>query len=282
MLAMSSIDEAFEAALAVIGGNGALAEAQRHLVLAPAAKRVRPKFVIACGKLLDVSADKLLESASAVELFHAASLLHDDIVDDAESRRERPSANALYGNHMAVLAGDQLLSNALRLLASQPQASLIVAEAAKTLQAMTEAVALEAKLRGQAQTSTEEVIQIVDGKTGVLFGLSGYLAGIAAGDVAAAERLSLAGRLAGRAFQIRDDIDDLDEDAAGGVPTLPQIVGIEESEQAVTDALAQACEALEPYSEHPAYRPLIENIYQLARTPLPARSSEDSWFTLKT
>ncbi len=262
------MDAAFDDFLAGhVAGDGTLGRAARHLLNAPKAKRVRPKFVLACGRLLGVAEKELFESAAAVELMHTGSLLHDDIIDEASERRARPSVNTLYGNTMALLAGDQLLSRSLLAL-TMVKSGDATKQAALTFIELTEAVALEDELN-PAEATRANVIKIADGKTGALFGLCGYLAGLAAKDPVAAKRLMKAGRMAGRAFQIRDDIDDLAEDIANSVPTLPQLVSREEAENVITDALQAAVAQLKPYTVRPSYQGLVENMYLLARTPKP-------------
>src|SRR6202012_3025184 len=93
-----------------ITSEGLIAKAERHLLDAPKAKRVRPRFLLACGTLLGISASDLQEVAAAVEIMHTATLLHYDIIDKANERRGLPSTNAQYGNPIALLAGDWLFS----------------------------------------------------------------------------------------------------------------------------------------------------------------------------
>jgi len=249
-----------------VTGGKAITAAQRHLLDAPKAKRVRPKFMLTCGRLLGVPDEELLESAVAVELMHTGSLIHDDLIDEADERRGRPSVNRLYGNTMALLAGDGLLSRAVLSLSGVKNGAEATREAAKTFIELTEAVAVEAELT-LADATPEGVIRIADAKTGALFGLCGFLAGLAAEDLEAAVRLESAGRLAGRAFQIRDDIDDLTEDVANGVPTLPQLVSGKEAERIVRNALHDAITQLKPYADRSGYGTLIDDIYKLARIP---------------
>src|SRR5688500_11603790 len=87
-----------------------LREAVRRLCLAPGAKRVRPRLVAHFGEALGVPPAGLVDVAVAAELIHAGSLLHDDVVDHARLRRGRPTANAEWGNLVAVLSGDLCLT----------------------------------------------------------------------------------------------------------------------------------------------------------------------------
>ena len=225
-LQLNGMLDKFEIILAKqLDGNDLLSEAKKHLFKSKNAKRVRPRFLFACGKLLNIPEPKLFKMACAVELIHTASLLHDDIVDNAMKRRKLPSVNAKFGNNMALLAGDQLLARALLLLADTPQSQKSVKAAAKTLLKMSDAVALEENLRNKKPGTNEQLLSIADGKTGALFALCGSLAGYTANDNIAAEKLSQVGNLLGRIFQINDDIDDLKEDKEDKTQTLPQIFG---------------------------------------------------------
>ncbi len=251
-----------------ITGHGLLSKAERHLLGSSAAKRVRPRFLFACGRLLDLPETTLWDAACAVELTHTASLIHDDIVDRTLQRRTLLSVNVAFGYGGAVLAGDKLLTRALVLLTGTPRPADAVRVAAKAVAAMSDATAREVELRGSTSTTYDEVISVTDGKTGALFSLCGSLAGLAANNDAAIERLGSAGGLLGRVFQINDDIDDMEEDAKDGIPTLPQVVGIEEARNEANRSFNEALSVLEPYSHHQAYPSLITDVRKLARMEL--------------
>jgi octaprenyl-diphosphate synthase len=266
---MLVMHETFEQRLAqLIVGSGMLAQAERHLLGSTAAKRVRPRFLLACGALLDVPPALLEDLACAVELIHTATLLHDDIVDGATERRKLPSVNKAFGVEVAVLAGDGLLGQALLLFADSPRPGEAVKVAAQTVSVMAEAVVLEIELHDDANATADEMLSIADGKTGALFALCGYLAGLAANDLAAAERLAHVGRLMGRVFQIKDDIDDLEEDTANGTPTLSRVVGSQAALTKADESYAELLALLEPYQDHAAYPALIEAIQRITRTEL--------------
>jgi heptaprenyl diphosphate synthase len=183
-----------------------LVSAARHLVQA-GGKRARPWFTMLLGEAFGLSAGPLCDLAVCVELIHAASLLHDDVVDDGTRRRGRPTANAVWGNLTSVLSGDLLLTLALTELRQHP-ASLHHA-AVDTVAAMTRATLREAAARGQVELSPERWFQIAEGKTGALFGLCGRGVGLLAERDDDAERLARAGNHLGLAFQVADDLDDL-------------------------------------------------------------------------
>lgn len=264
------MDEAFNDYLnSYITGSGIIVKAERHLLSTPGAKRIRPGLVFACGRLFGVSKKELLDSAVGVELMHTGSLLHDDIIDKADTRRGRPSVNARYGNSMAILAGDRLLSRSALAFTRTKNSVEATKQAALTFVEITGAMGMEEELK-PANATPAKVLKLADGKTGALMGLCGYLVGLAADDMTAAERLGAAGRLLGRAFQLRDDIEDIEEDIANEVPTLPQLVSKEEVETVIVDTLRQVVEQLKPYSDRPGYTELVESIYRLTRTSMPS------------
>ncbi len=213
-----------------------LGDAERHLLQTEKAKFVRPAYVFACGSALGLTNDQLLNEAGAVELMHTGTLLHDDIIDGATERRGKASVNAKYGNKLAILGGDALFAQSLALLLNTPQPEKAVGIAAKTLMNITEAVAAELDTYQTKAATKEQLLEIVDGKTGALFALCGYLAGLAGNNIKAAEQFSHIGMLMGQVFQINDDIDDLEEDKRSNVLTIPLLLG-EEAARAHVDSI---------------------------------------------
>ena len=100
-------------------------------------KRLRPILVLLSAKLFGEINEQTLRSATFVEMVHSATLIHDDVVDDANSRRKKASVKAQFGNLSAVLAGDYLLAQAMLLL-SQPEDHAILQEMLRTTAAMSE------------------------------------------------------------------------------------------------------------------------------------------------
>lgn len=183
-----------------------LIAAARHLVLA-GGKRARPWLTMLLGEVFAVPSSSLRDLAVCVELIHAASLLHDDVVDAGTRRRGRPTANALWGNLEAVLSGDLLLTLALEQL--RPHPSPVHHAAVDTVAAMTRATLHEAAARGRVDLTLEQWIRIAEGKTGALFALCGRGVGLLADEPVGAERLAEAASALGLAFQVADDLDDL-------------------------------------------------------------------------
>ncbi|MBL9037582.1 MAG: polyprenyl synthetase family protein, partial [Archangium sp.] len=198
--------------MALLGGdapkaNDSLVTAARHLILG-GGKRARPLLVKVFGETLRIGDDpRLVDIGVSAELIHAASLLHDDVVDGGMFRRGKPTANARWGNIVSVLAGDLVLSGGLhRLAVVDPRLSR---SALAVVTEMTRAAIAEVEARGNLDTTLEQLRSIGEGKTGSLFGWCGAAVGTLAGDASAAERFDQFGRRIGVAFQIADDIRDI-------------------------------------------------------------------------
>ena len=184
-----------------------LLDAARHLCLGGGAKRARPRLVFAFGEVVGTKAEGLIDVAVAAELIHAASLLHDDVVDDGTVRRGRPTVNTVWGNTVAVLSGDLLLSIAFDHLKGLPPA--ILSDALSTVLDMTRAAIMEVCQRGRVDVPVSRWRTVAEGKTGALFGWCGRAAAHLAGDEDAVERFDRCGRHLGVAFQLADDLKDL-------------------------------------------------------------------------
>jgi octaprenyl-diphosphate synthase len=196
-------------------------------------KRLRPKLVLLIGEAVGLDRAKGLPLAYAVELLHNASLLHDDVVDGTEIRRSRPTANQVFGDKPALLAGDYLSASALDIvftLNNVHLASCIV----KTIKKMAEGELLEIEHAADFHDKLDVYLQIIYLKTASLFELCTMAPGIVVG-LGADELDALAefGRSIGMAFQIVDDIINLaphdqdDKDAYNDIAerksTLPLI-----------------------------------------------------------
>lgn len=183
-----------------------LMEAARHLILG-GGKRARPMLVRLFGDAVGVPSEPLVECAVAAEMIHSASLLHDDVVDAGMFRRGRPTVNARWGNIVAVMSGDLILSSTLlrlvRLDARLAQSALAV------VSEMTRAAIAEVEARGVMDLPMSQLLYIAEGKTGSLFGWCGQAAALLANNPEAVQRFDGFGRNLGLAFQIADDIRDI-------------------------------------------------------------------------
>jgi len=251
-----------------------LAEATRYALLAPG-KRLRPRLVLlaaeACGGLLDDA----LPAASAVEMIHTYSLVHDDLpaMDDDDLRRGRPTCHKVFGEAVAILVGDALLARAFEILASDVRPAERAAHCCAVLGRAAGATALVGGqasdlAAGIAADDIPSLESIHRRKTGALITAAVELGGIVAG--ATREQLAslrVYGQNLGLAFQITDDLLDvsgaqddvgkrLAKDADRGKATYPQLLGIEASRARAAELIDRACEAVKTFGD--AAQPLVE------------------------
>jgi octaprenyl-diphosphate synthase len=203
----------------VLGSESRLAHGAQRLVLAPGAKRARAHVCRSLADVLDVDVGVAVEIAAIVELVHGASLLHDDVVDRSDLRRGLPTVNATDGNAFAVLCGDLALAKALSLAAALPGGFLLLTDTLDVVERMTRAAVFEVEARGrlpESGTGLQVWTEMVQGKTGALFGLCGSLVARAA-NVDDVTRLAMKRGLEsiGLAFQLLDDLADVAGTDAG-------------------------------------------------------------------
>jgi octaprenyl-diphosphate synthase len=171
-------------------------------------KRIRPALLLLSAKLLGYRGDGAVKLASVVEIIHTATLVHDDIIDDAQTRRGRPAANTQWGNSMCVLAGDWLYMQAFR-IAVQERNFRILDVLTELTQQMVEGELLQMEKLGRP-IPLHEYLDLIYRKTACLFSVCMRAGGILGGATAAQEeRLGQYGRDLGMAFQIVDDVLDL-------------------------------------------------------------------------
>jgi heptaprenyl diphosphate synthase len=219
-------------ALAVAADDEMLDVTARHL-LAAGGKRFRPLMVLLASHLGDPDAGGVVPSALVVELTHLATLYHDDVMDEAAVRRGVPSANAEWGNTVAILTGDFLFARASELVAD-------LGPEAVRLQSRTFARLVRGQIRETVGPSPEEdpvehYLAVLADKTGSLIATSArfgaWLSGAPAEQV---ETVTRFGEAIGVAFQLADDVIDVvsDGEESGktpgtdlreGVPTLPSL-----------------------------------------------------------
>jgi octaprenyl-diphosphate synthase len=195
------------------GGPGVAGAAARHLIAA-GGKRVRPLLVVlsarACGgPPHDAARAAELKLMQAAELTHAATLLHDDVLDDGRVRRGVPAARVLWGNAASVLGGDFLLVRALELAAASRVPGALD-ELLEAIARMIDGEALQLAHRGRADLDAQAYRAVVDGKTASLFAWCGRAGARLAGASRAIDALGEYGLRLGRAFQIVDDVLDVE------------------------------------------------------------------------
>jgi geranylgeranyl pyrophosphate synthase len=235
-------------------------------------KRLRPLLVYATGDALGADAARLDAPAAAVEIIHAYSLVHDDLpaMDDDALRRGRPTCHVAFGEAAAILAGDALQALAFELLAGDRTLADAPAVLVDMLHTLAAACGSQGMAGGQAfdlaavgaRIDAGELERMHVHKTGALIRASVRLGALAArcddADLLAA--LDRYGHAIGLAFQIRDDILDVEgdsatlgktagKDAANDKPTYPAILGLQGSRTRLGDLTAAAVAALAPWGE---------------------------------
>jgi geranylgeranyl diphosphate synthase type II len=282
------IEQALEASLPSLVPAGAatfgvdrLVDSMRYSLQTPG-KRIRPLLLLAVAETFGTPAERLARFAAGLEMIHAYSLIHDDLpaMDDDDLRRGLPTNHVVYGDGMAILAGDALLTEAFVVMLEP------IAEAhfqGRALQEIARAAGREGMVGGQAADLMADAVHGGDGatgdgpqadvellqaiharKTGALLRVSAWAGGLLAGapehDLVHLENF---GRRFGLAFQIADDIKDETAptavtgkreggDRLSGKLTYPAMFGVERSLAMLTEELDAARAALEPLTKDPS------------------------------
>ena len=255
---------------------------------------LRPALTLTCAEVCgaDPKCDAARVLSATVELIHISTLVHDDVLDEADLRRKKPTINALRGNEAAVILGDWLIASSFRLIASlgRPDFDLALGEATRQVCAGEIHQLIK---RGDDRLSVEEYLDIVSGKTGALLVVCAKLGGsLGTSETNILGGLETYANHLGIAFQIQDDILDADSssekigksagrDAALGKLTLPGILardasgadlpvdaenrrkfilehgGLQKAHEFACDHVERAIEALGGLEDHPARDRLI-------------------------
>ena len=267
-----------------------LIEAMRYASL-NGGKRFRPFLVVESASLFDVSRQNALMAGAALESMHCYSLVHDDLpaMDNDDLRRGQPTAHKAFDEATAILAGDGLLTFAFDIL-SRPETHTDPRVRIELVMALSRASGVGGMAGGQmldlaaegrfiqnraAQTFTEQDVRTLQGmKTGALLRFAcqagGILAAAAAPQRAALERYGIA---VGQAFQIADDLLDLEgdpalvgkqtgKDAAAGKATMVSVLGVASAKARLKALVAEAEQALVPFGSAAAV--LIEGAHFVA------------------
>jgi octaprenyl-diphosphate synthase len=172
-------------------------------------KRIRPALLLLTAKMLGDVSPMDVRLAAVVEFIHNATLVHDDVIDAADTRRGRPSANSHWGNPMTVLAGDWLYMQSFAVALAEKNFDVLNTLIDIT-QKMVEGELLQLTVLGKSQITERQLLDIVERKTAYLFSGCTKLPAIAAGmNHGSAERLAEVGKCLGMAFQLVDDLLDL-------------------------------------------------------------------------
>ena len=191
-------------------------------------KQMRPMFVFLTAKMLGEIGEKTYDAASLVELLHTATLVHDDVVDDANERRGYFSVNALWKNKIAVLVGDYMLSRIL-LLSLEKENTELLKIVARSVREMSEGELLQIEKTRRLDITEDIYFEIIKKKTASLIATCCEAGAISVGENDWAETMFSFGELVGITFQIKDDIFDYGSSDKIGKPT-----GIDIREQKMT------------------------------------------------
>lgn len=242
---LNDFNELFDHALTHT--DGLLQQALDH-IKQRSGKRMRPMLILLCAKAVGEVSDVTLHAAVGLELLHTASLVHDDVVDESAERRGQASINNLYGNKVAVLVGDYILSTAL-LHISYTHKEVIVRYLAELGRTLSNGEILQLSNIHSKDFSEETYYQVIKQKTAALFEACAAIGTSSAGaDDETVENAKSFGRNLGIIFQIRDDIFDYYDqskigkptgnDMAEGKLTLPVIYALNTTNDAEMIALA--------------------------------------------
>jgi geranylgeranyl diphosphate synthase type II len=246
-----------------------LLESMRYSALA-GGKRLRPILALAAGEAVGADQEKVLPAACAIEMIHTYSLIHDDLpsMDDDALRRGIPTNHRVFGESTAILAGDALLTDAFRMLVAEGLRRGVSAEVicgvvediafAAGSHGMVEGQAIDLALAGMKDATLPQVERMHALKTGAMIRVSVTAGGrIGGADAGQLESLASYAEAVGLAFQIIDDVLDIEgegdigkergNDERHGKSTYPGLAGIEESKRMASELTRKAVSALEGF-----------------------------------
>jgi octaprenyl-diphosphate synthase len=214
-------------------------------------KRLRPSLLLLSARLAGEGGPAAIQLGAVVEMVHAATLVHDDVIDAAQTRRGRPSTNMKWGNHTCVLAGDWLYMQAFQIALRERNFQILDLLIGLT-QMMVEGELIQLERIGRIDVTEADCMELVDRKTACLFSVCARLGAVAGGaGPAFQERLGEYAWNLGMAFQLVDDVLDF----TSRETTLGKPVGGDLREGKVTLPLVYALECATPQE-----RRLVENI----------------------
>lgn len=236
----------------------------RHSVFA-GGKRLRPILCLAAAETFGAEWAAMIQPACGLEMIHTYSLIHDDLpaLDNDDLRRGVPTCHIAFGEATAILAGDALLTHGLGVFALYPEGESYAAAKVRVLKTVVESIGTAGMIGGQmadleaedVSAPTEGLVETIhENKTGRLMRASLAVGGLLAfGQDLDLARLDLYGRKIGLAFQIKDDLLDVEsdaatlgkrsgKDAAAGKATFPVVWGVERSHRVLAQTIEEAVE----------------------------------------
>lgn len=222
-------------------------------------KTMRPILVMLVAKSLGGANERTYAAASAMEMLHTASLLHDDVIDESDKRRGRHSLNVVFNNNVAVLAGDYLFSLSLK-NAAEAMDHRIIKEISKLGTALAAGEVLQVELQRSGEYNEENYLKVISYKTSSLFMCCAACGAYTAGaDEEVVERYKKFGEYVGNCFQIKDDIFDYFSNDVGkptgsdmreGKITIPAIYVLENSSNPLLEPIRAKIAASEILDEN--------------------------------
>jgi octaprenyl-diphosphate synthase len=225
-------------------------------------KRLRPALLLLANRYAGERSEGAIRLAAVVELLHSATLIHDDVIDSADTRRGRPSANSRWGNHRSVLAGDWLYMQSFQ-MALEERNFRILDILIDLTQKMVEGELIQLAKIGRIDVTEEDALRLATYKTACLFSGCARLGAVLGGlDGEEEEALADYGRYAGLAFQMVDDLLDFTastkqlgkpvlSDLKEGKVTLPLIYAMENGHREARELVARVLEEKEFASVSP-------------------------------
>lgn len=281
---LERVDELMRQWLAIDVG---LIERLAGHILGGRGKRMRPLLLLLVAQALESDQRPAHDPellAAIVEFIHTATLLHDDVIDEADERRGRRAAHRVWGNEAAILVGDFLYSRSFQMMTAygHPRVMDILSE---TTNAIAVGEILQLLHCRNPQVGERDYLDAIERKTAILFAASARLGALAAGREDIEEPLHRFGLHLGRTFQLIDDVLDYrpesgrlgktaGADLAEGKPTLPLIYALERVEGEERERLAEALRRADA-SQLPEVTSLLERVHAFDDTLALARHERD-------
>ncbi len=224
-----------------------------NYVIDSGGKRLRPMVLLAGARMFGYGGSRHTRLAAVIELIHTATLVHDDVVDHAEQRRTKPTANAIWGAQAPVLVGDFLFARSFQAMVADGEMRVLEILSGATRE-LAEGEVLQLQNTHDPEVDEASYMRVVTAKTAVLFEAAARLAAVISGRPRAEEEhMGTYGHNLGVAFQLIDDCLDysataelwgkqLGNDLEEGKPTLPTIHALAHADRAGRDAIRRALE----------------------------------------
>ncbi len=224
-----------------------------HYIINSGGKRLRPLLVLLCARACGYEGKDHLTMAAVIEFIHTSTLLHDDVVDESDTRRGNKTANEVWGNAASVLVGDFLYSRSFEMMV-EPGLMKIMQVMSEATNVIAEGEVLQLLNCHDAGTTEQRYMEVIHRKTAKLFEAATHMGPILTGKVNLEDAFIAYGKHLGAAFQLIDDALDytanadelgknIGDDLAEGKPTLPLIYVLENGSDSEKDIIRRAIES---------------------------------------